>query len=277
MTITFSRDEPVATVRKDWGRDLKVHLTPEEQVAKDQEHFAAEKAKFDALRVTPNPKGVKKWMTTPAAKLRLYLDRDISDQDKADIQAALNRKTGGSKRVAGAKVKDVGSWSSQFSDWQSKLSPEEVGALKSYTGTAFSGRVNTALRKGKSLSADDATKASTLTAAIHNAPPLKEDTQVFRGLSTLPDSWKRGTVVADPGFMSTTVDRATAQRNFGNVVMSIKVPAGTHGAFMGQSISPKFENEQEFLLPPNTKVRISGVTSAPKQHAVIVNAEVVPA
>lgn len=44
-------------------------------------------------RVTPQPAGVKHWSMAKVPQLREYLKRNISDQDRADIQAALDKKT----------------------------------------------------------------------------------------------------------------------------------------------------------------------------------------
>ena len=62
--------------------------------------------------------------------------------------------------------------------------------------------------------------------------------------------------------MSTTVDRATAIRNFGTNVLDIRVPAGMHAGFMNDVLSAQHSNESELLFPRGTSIKITNISTA---------------
>lgn len=204
-------------------------------------------------------KKVAQWQKTPVAKLRSYLDKNISDQDRSDITVALGKKTKKSDpKDYGESVKDPDAWGAKHNEgWRDKLTPEEKQAARSYSGSSFSMRANKNLRSGRGLKDDDKVRAAALDSAIDKSTPLEKDTEVFRGLKALPEGWKVGSVITDPGFMSTSVSRSVAQGNFGSIILDLKAPKGAKAAFMSKTESPKFDNEKELLFPRGTKFRIT--------------------
>jgi hypothetical protein len=212
---------------------------------------------YDATRV-------KQWGKQPVGKLRAYLNDPRYTNDTVNIQAALDKKTGAGKPSAnyGQSVKDPVAWGAQHNgDWEKRMTTDETKSLRAYADTSFSERINPELRGGKSISAGDQAKMTSLDSALAKAEPLSSDTRVYRGLSSVPDSWRVGSVVKDAGYMSTTVDRDTALRNFGGqILMDIRAPAGMQAGYMNDVLSAKHSNESELLFPRGTSVKITNIS-----------------
>lgn len=102
-----------------------------------------------------------------------------------------------------------------------------------------------------------------LDSAIQKASPLDEDRVLYRAYSTPPEI-KAGDVLDNPGFMSTTTERSTAETWAGTHgdVYEIHVPAGTRALNINGSIPDvsRFKKEREFLLGRNQKLVIDKVT-----------------
>ncbi len=142
--------------------------------------------------------------------------------------------------------------------------------IRGYTIKDFQ-KVNTALR-------DDKTKSvyvKRMDAAFEKAPPLKDDTLLYRGVRAFLDQLDElqpGAVIHDKGFMSTST-RFDIAKEFGAVlrdgtaknpekfetaVLRIRTPAGTKAIKLGNS--SVVAGEQEVLLGRGGKLRVLGQT-----------------
>lgn len=108
-------------------------------------------------------------------------------------------------------------------------------------------------------------------AAIVAKSPLKDNVQTYRGMlletpeaRAVVDRWQPGKTFVEPGFISTTTDRAT-QKMFGgditnpyggSVAMTIRVPAGTPAVYMPIANPQRLTGEYELLLDKGLKYRV---------------------
>ena len=166
----------------------------------------------------------------------------------------------------------------QYKDWRDSLTPAEDKAMRFYQSPGFAlmngqlrGLDPAALKSSEHASDDDlrrARKASKdLAAAIRKAPPLKQDTTVYRGFDAAQfGDLEPGKVVKDPGFVSTSVtdDAGAVGRAKSAGQMKLTLPAGTRVAA---------GSVRELILPPGSSVRVTGVTR--KGSVTSVTAELV--
>lgn len=97
---------------------------------------------------------------------------------------------------------------------------------------------------------------------------IKEPTTVHRGMKVLgnpADVFKAGSEVSDPGFMSTSLVPAVAERfavsinpEVSPVLFQIDLPKGANGYYMPR-VAGKFD-EAEILMPRNARFKIESVT-----------------
>lgn len=167
----------------------------------------------------------------------------------------------------------------QYKGWRDGLTPAEDKALRFYQSPGFAlmngqlrGLDTGKLKAGEHATDDDLKRARKATkdlkGAIAKAPPLKQDTTVYRGFDAGQfGDLAPGKVVKDPGFMSTSVtDDAGAVGRAGQAgQMTLTLPAGTKAAA---------GSVRELILPPGSSLRI---TSVAKTGGVThVKAELVP-
>lgn len=137
---------------------------------------------------------------------------------------------------------------------EAKPNPEFHRAINEYTWS--SGDMNAQLWKDpNNLSAD----ARLIQDEILAQPPFEHPVVVYRGLDGAKKDWldqlTPGTTITMNGFQSTTPADYTA-KSFGNVVLRINA---TRGLVLDQVDKLRVqENEQELLLPHQSKFRVRG-------------------
>lgn len=146
------------------------------------------------------------------------------------------------------------------------LTADEKSAVATYQGADYA-FINTWMRnpdnggnqQDKKFYLD---KADKISKAIDKQAPLKGEEVVYRGIRTDKNTIKgfvKDAVLEDKAFMSTTTNREVA-KNFGNTVISIRVPKGTRALKMTDIIdNTSSRNEAEMLLQRGTKIKITHV------------------
>jgi len=163
---------------------------------------------------------------------------------------------------ANGVVGNYDSWS-QYHDGP-PLSGDHKEAVEFYQGNGYM-TVNGFLRKGEYQSAAIEQRVAKLDAVMKEAAPLKEMTTVFRGLGSLPEGMKAGSVFVDKAFVSTTTSDKKADwfaRGPKNVpvIMRIKMPAGKRVLSMGHATKdPANDDEKEVLIPRNAKFKVEKI------------------
>lgn len=150
---------------------------------------------------------------------------------------------------------------SEYKRWDSHLSAAETKALRDYSGEGYK-TINKSLRQDGPLSSHDRQTVEHLDTAIQKAGPLQENLSVFRSMPAgVLSSVKVGETYTDKGFMSTTMTREVAQRDWStssygqHALVTIEVPKGASGApLMKHS---KNSDEHEFLLPRGSRMEIT--------------------
>lgn len=153
-----------------------------------------------------------------------------------------------------------------YGSWRDKLTPAQEKGIRFYQSPGFAlmngqlrGRDAGELKAAEHATDADLTRAKTatkaLTSAIKAAPPLKEPMTVFRGFSA--DQFGKlepGKTVTDKGFTSTalTDDAGAVGRAAQKATAEITLPAGTRAAA---------GSTRELVLPPNSKFRVTKVTT----------------
>jgi hypothetical protein len=96
---------------------------------------------------------------------------------------------------------------------------------------------------------------------ISQSPPLDNDYILYRFVND--DSYlkniKPGSHFVETGFMSTTRDpfySNNQDNDFGFVLMKIRLPKGKKGVALNIELFSHFKNEEEFILPPLTKLKL---------------------
>ncbi len=109
--------------------------------------------------------------------------------------------------------------------------------------------------------------------SLMNRSTLKGDEVLFRGLTSQPllDSLDtlQGTIIKDPAFMSTTLDRnvatrfldlAAAEQKTKGILMEIRMPKGAHGIYMTDYLhTDNAKAEREVLLPRGSEFEVKRV------------------
>lgn len=154
----------------------------------------------------------------------------------------------------------------------------ERQAVKTYTGSAaFS--INANLRAGKAPTQEDFKRDNYI--AAHS---FKADQTLLRGVNaegmrTIIDraggSLKVGQTISDPGYVSTTRSRTTAENfasnKYGNgYVFRINAPKGTKAAPV-ESFT-KVKGEDEFLMPRGTSFKIKAIDTSTR----VIEVDLVP-
>lgn len=171
------------------------------------------------------------------------------------------------KRTKAAK-EERAEWARNWQgDIAETLPDDQLAALKAYTEGGYS-KTNSGLRGTRPEFIEEARASrDTIRAAM---TPLDEPVQVYRGvkpsalgLDDIDDilSLKPGVEVSDPGFLSTSLSKSTAQsfsRGSGNINLQMRVPAGTRATYV-ESISSSV-GETELILDAGQTLKIVSVT-----------------
>lgn len=201
-----------------------------------------------------------KWVKKGTGKLA-----DIADTDDRPVKSAGAPK-GGSKRKGHTMESAKSFIDTNYGEWRKNLTPAQEKGMRFYQSPGFAlmngqlrGLDTDGLKKSEHASDSDmarARKASKdLTAAIRAAPPLKEDTTVFRGFSA--DQFGKlseGQKIMDKGFVSTSLtdDAGAVGKAKSKATAEITLPAGTR-AGAGSA--------RELILPPGSSFRVTSVTT----------------
>lgn len=141
----------------------------------------------------------------------------------------------------------------RFTQWKSKVTPQEREAVFDYAGSVYSD-LNERLRKQQALTPEQETMVADIDSAMVKAPKLDASTTVYRAL-TLPKGVEVGDTFDDAAYVSTSLDKGTAewfrdQHSFESdamQVVEVELPEGLQGAYVDALAGRK--NEQELLLP----------------------------
>lgn len=151
-----------------------------------------------------------------------------------------------------------------FPDWKKNLTPEQLSAVRYYTGSAYED-INDALRiSGLSNAPHDMQETIARITSALDKFNLKKSLTVYRGASgaifggnktvaEINAMARAGARLTDKGFMSTS---ASEGANFGgDYRFVITVPAGTgRGAYVAPV--SHYRSENEFLLQRNSTFKI---------------------
>jgi hypothetical protein len=142
------------------------------------------------------------------------------------------------------------------------VTPAEAEALREYVGPDYA-FMNAYSRNASGPDKDFyEEKSKRLDSLIAKQPPLKGEEVVYRGMrppKELEKQLVKDAVIVDKGFMSTTIDRDTAN-NFGTTIMTIRVPKGYHAVKVQDYLQGTVaDNERELILPRGTKLKITHV------------------
>lgn len=150
-------------------------------------------------------------------------------------------------------------------DRSGPLAPSDLGAIREYQNA--SGFINGYLRNQGDVPLTEVAKEGTrqniadLDRAVEKTR-LVEDIAVYRGLADIEELGLRGNAgqqIHDRGFTSTSMDPAVARR-FGNDLLEIHLPAGTHVALPSRDAgSGKHETEAELVVGRGAVYQITDV------------------
>lgn len=159
--------------------------------------------------------------------------------------------------VAGAEGK-INSNKNEKKSAGEKLSANEKSAISSYSGDNFL-KINSDLRKGKDEDADVARidsaigKGSLEGGTLYRGMSREDAKKLFPG-----GDIKKGMVVSDPAFLSTSKEKKIAGMfSIGGVMLQIETNKGDKGLDVTGLSSNKHEDET--LLPRNAKMEVIGV------------------
>lgn len=146
--------------------------------------------------------------------------------------------------------------------FSASLSEEEGDACAAYSEPELADLVNEHLRGvgNPALQAEAESWIELLDSALAKAPPLPEPLLVFRGFARAAADWQPGAEFSDPGYCSTTIDRAYAERFAvraeGDVqyLVEIELPTGTKVAPL-QELA-EYPSEEEIVLPRGSRFQI---------------------
>jgi len=120
---------------------------------------------------------------------------------------------------------------------------------------------NKLLRYDKPINSFYSTAIRRIVECIKNAPPLLNDYYIYRFIwdDHMIHDLPVGNFFIDKGFISTTRDPFYSpglSGHFGLILIKINIPKGKKGVGLFIENFSLFPNEQEFLLPPNTKLKL---------------------
>jgi hypothetical protein len=149
-------------------------------------------------------------------------------------------------------------------DWAHSLTPRERAAMEDYKESGYRG-TNDRLRAGAAAPESQAIDSAL---AKH---PLPHDYVTHRAatsddigrLNALPDHAVAGAAIHDKAYLSTSLDPGAIhefrQARHDSASFRIRVPAGTHAAYMEHFNANKYKaKEHELLLPRGGHIRITG-------------------
>jgi hypothetical protein len=201
----------------------------------------------------------------------------------------LSKQTGlGEKDILRELAKKADNWEqlmnmqseSKLKSWADELrkiaSPAELGAVRMWSGETYSD-INQLMRFGTNKGSAVAKAAENLYNLL-NRMTTKEDIYVRRGtgirhiLDGMPSGWRNdlsllnGKEFKDAGFTATSPSSNGGFSGCGenNAELFIRVPKGTHGAYIGEVA--RAENEKEFLLQKGYKYRIVKAKRRPNKY-----------
>jgi hypothetical protein len=159
-----------------------------------------------------------------------------------------------------------------------KLKPAQKSAVKNYTGEAYT-EINGGLRGGNLDPAHKKTVKDLDTAIANNS--LDRDTILYRGQMVSDRTRERlkvGNTFSDPAYTSATFDQYDPDRfaglgGKGGAVMRIKASKGQNG--LASSALSEYPEESEFILPRNTKYKVTQVHDDPDTGRLYVDLEIV--
>ena len=172
-----------------------------------------------------------------------------------------------------------------FDNWRANLKPDELTALKDYTGNLNKGsfgEFNEPLRKQKPLSEDLQNRLKSINNAMNNYD-LPEDLTVYRGVTSemfggLYDAEKikkyyMGRTIRDRGFVSTSAVKGKQFKK--GIQLKIRVPRGKgRGAFL--SPFSRYQHEHEFLLKNSSSFKITNVYHDDSDDKTWVEMDLIP-
>jgi hypothetical protein len=161
------------------------------------------------------------------------------------------------------KYEDVYKWGEQFKEWENKLSSNQRDALKAYIDGNYDdinsflrGKISNDLYFDYKLMRVLGNKCKYIHEALRGSI-IPENVVVYRGATKSIFENKEnprledliGTVIEDKGFVSTSMLPKSCWRTKEKpVIMTIKVPKGIKGAFIGPRLINNFKDEVELLL-----------------------------
>lgn len=160
--------------------------------------------------------------------------------------------------------------------------PEQIAAMHNYSVTQYR-NMNGCLRTGTGCDPDTQARNAELESAM---TPTTEAATVFRAMTLANlaggiqasdlDSLVGGEI-SDPGFTSTSLDRAQTEI-FGaeqdSVDLQIEMPAGTRAVVPGNDAA--LPEEQEVILPPGTRYRVVEASNPPPPGRPSLRIQVIP-
>lgn len=160
--------------------------------------------------------------------------------------------------------------------------PEQTAAIRGYSSTQYR-NMNGCLRTGSGCNTETLARTDELESAM---TPTTEAATVFRAmtLANLAGGVRAedldslvGSEISDPGFTSTSLDRAQTEI-FGadqdSVDLQIEMPAGTMAVVPGNdAVIPE---EQEVILPPGTRYRVVEASNPPPPGRPTLRIQVIP-
>ena len=156
-----------------------------------------------------------------------------------------------------------GEWMSAQAADGGRSQVDHAAAIKHYTGAGHKS-MNWALRGVRPMTPEVKSKIDDLDAALLGAS-LPEQATVYRGITSMgakalvAAGLKKGAVLEDPGFMSTTrsaaVARQFAQQSADHVILEIKAPKGSQGIDVSKQ-SDTGASEQEILFARNQRIKV---------------------
>lgn len=140
-----------------------------------------------------------------------------------------------------------------------KLNATERSQVSSYTGDAF-------LDLNKKLRSGDAggKLVSDLDGAVSKGR-IPEGTKLYRGMSReaakqlFGGQINRGDEIEDKAFLSTSSDPSVVSTSYGFGGVMMEITTGSDQRGIDVSEMSRNPNEKEFLLPRNTKLKVTGV------------------
>lgn len=145
----------------------------------------------------------------------------------------------------------------RFSKFAEKRTAAETEAVRFYGGGGFR-PMNEHLRAKVPVAPEVEQHIQALTRYIKRGA-MPEDTLLYRGISGSENGrpyTRKGSVVTDLGFASTSAKPGTAQMFGSRNLLEIEVPAGAPVGWIPPT--PGAPSEAEFVLPPGTKFHVLG-------------------